>query len=124
MFVLGVANGAVEISLHRAAPTRGNAAWRARRQPLPWRVMLIAILISNDRRRRRSTRSGWRENWFALGANRNETIHVFRIRQDRIDGRGRKILLLGGKLIEKTLVAWVNGTQEEHDLENLWNRNL
>ena len=84
--------------------------------------MRLAILISNDCRRRRSARGGRRENWFALGANRNETIHVFRIRQDRIDGRSRKILLLGGKLIEKTLVAWVNGTQEEHDLENLGNR--
>ena len=99
MFVLGVANGTVEITLHRAAPTRGNAAWRVRRQPLPWRTMFLAILIGNDRRSRRSTRSGRRENWFALGANRNEAVHIFRIRQDRINGRCRKILLLGGKLI-------------------------
>ena len=84
--------------------------------------MLFAVLIGNNSHSSRSTRSGKGGTRFTLGANRNETIHVFRIRQDRIDGRGRKILLLGGKLIEKTLVAWVNGTQEEHDLENLWNR--
>jgi hypothetical protein len=102
----------------------GNAAWLVRRQPLPGRAMLLAILISDNRSRRGRTRSGWSENWcaLALGAKRNEAVHLFRIRQDQIDRRCRKILVLGGKLIKKTLVAWVNGTQEEHGLENLRDR--
>jgi hypothetical protein len=84
--------------------------------------MLLAILIGSNRRRRRTTRSGWRENWFALGSNRDKAIHIFCIRQDRINGRCRKILLLGGNLYKEAVIAWMNGTQEEHDLENLWNR--
>ncbi len=58
-----------------------------------------------------------------LGANGDEAVHIFGIHENRINGGRRKILLFGGKLIEETLVAWVDGAQEEHDLENLRDRN-
>ena len=83
--------------------------------------MLLAISISNNRRRRWRARSGWREKCFALGANGDEAVHIFRIQENPINRGYRKILLLGSKLIEETLIAWVNGAQEEHDLENLRN---
>jgi len=75
--------------------------------------MLLAMLIGSDRRRHRGTRSGRRENWFALGANRDKAVHVFCIRHDRIYRRCRKIILLGGELSEEAVIAWMNGTQEE-----------
>jgi hypothetical protein len=81
--------------------------------------MLLTIPIGNNRRRRQRVRSGWREKCFALGANGDEAVHIFGIQENRINGGRRKILLYGGKLIEETLLAWVNGVQEEHDLENL-----
>ncbi len=119
MFVLGVADGAVEISFKGTAPTSENAARLERRQPLPGRAMLLAMTISNGRCCRRRARSGLRGICLALGANEGETVHILRVREHRTDRGCSKILLLGGELIEEALVAWVDGAQEEHHLENL-----
>ena len=61
-------------------------------------------------------------NCCALGANRDEAVHTFHVRENQIDRGRRKIFLLGCELIEETLIVRMNGTQEEHDLENLRNR--
>ncbi len=72
---------------------------------------------------RERARSGWREKCFALGTNGDEAVHIFCILENRINSGRRKILLFGGKLIEETLVGWVDGVQEQHDLENLRDHN-
>ena len=56
---------------------------------------------------------------FAIHTNGSKFIHEFCIGHHRINQCSRQVFLLGRKLIQKALIAQVDGMQEEHDLENL-----
>ncbi len=81
------------------APASENAAGLERRQPLPGRAMLLAIMIGNGRCHRRRAMSGLRGNRLALGANEGETVHILHIQENQINRGCSKILLLGRELI-------------------------
>ncbi len=56
---------------------------------------------------------------FAICTDGSKLIHEFCIGHHRINQCCRQVFLLGRKLIQKALIVQVDGTQEEHDLENL-----
>ncbi len=56
---------------------------------------------------------------FAIRANGDKLVHEFCVGDHRIDRCHQEVFLFRYKLIEKALIAQMNGAQEEHDLENL-----
>ncbi len=56
---------------------------------------------------------------FAIRTEGSKFIHEFCIGHHRINKCSRQVFLLGRELMQKVLIARVDGTQEEHDLENL-----
>ncbi len=58
-------------------------------------------------------------NRFAIRTDGGKLIHKFCIGHHRINRCRQQVFLLGSKLIQKALIGRMDGTQEEHDLENL-----
>jgi hypothetical protein len=56
---------------------------------------------------------------FAIRTDSSKFINEFCIGHHRINQCSQQVFLLGCKLIQKTLIARVDGMQEQHDLENL-----
>ncbi len=56
---------------------------------------------------------------FAICTAVSKFIHKICVGHHRINQCSQQVFLLGRKLIQKALIAQVDGTQKEHDLENL-----
>ncbi len=111
----------IEITPEGAAPTGSHIGPLVHCQLLKRVAKLLTLFVCCHQGCRGRARGRIWGARLVLAPDHHKLIHKSSIGHDRVDGGKGEVLMLGSKLGKEIRVACVNGTKEEHDLEDGWN---